>query len=166
MQLFMASGSKAPEANCTVDLLDSQGSVTDTKVLRFSVNATSVDDIAVSDGTREALSQGDSNAPRACASKCGMFNIVCLWWRGCTRELGLLGGGTAALLIACATPAACMHACRLHGSCSSPCVYLASCMPVGQCPHGKLQAGAGQRKGGQLWAHHAQQHKHAEGKLK
>jgi hypothetical protein len=58
MQLFMASGSKAPEANCTVDLLDSQGSVTDTKVLRFSVNATSVDDIAVSDGTREALSTG------------------------------------------------------------------------------------------------------------
>jgi len=88
-EVYMTSQAAVVGASCTVRVLDSQNKVTDTAVVRFDVNATSVDAQVMSDGTRETLS-GSAPAARTCLDKCGsVLNFVCLYLRGCNKELGL-----------------------------------------------------------------------------
>jgi hypothetical protein len=96
----MTAPDAAPAANCTLELLDSQGDVTDMAIVTFSVNATVTDLVPVSDGTRDALTGGDNgnSTARTCKERCGsMFNVLCLYWKGCTSELtgaiGIVLGG-------------------------------------------------------------------------
>lgn len=101
VQVYMASSDGAAQANCTIDLFDSQGQVTDTEVLSFVVNATvfeSLPDPMAPPAVRTTESFSPS-AVVSCIEKCGMFNAVCLWWRGCTGELAKLFGGIAGGLI-------------------------------------------------------------------
>ena len=88
LQLYMTAADGAESAECTIDMLDSQSDITDTKQLNFVVNATVTDSLALSDGTREGLTGGDSGH-RSCSDKCGgsMFNLVCFWWNSCKEEL-------------------------------------------------------------------------------
>jgi hypothetical protein len=88
VQLYMTAANQAGNATCTVDMLDSQGDVTDTAQVRFSVNATVTDTVAVSDGTRESLGGGDSGH-RTCQEKCGngIFNMLCFYWNNCKEQL-------------------------------------------------------------------------------
>lgn len=92
--------------NCTIDLFDSQGEVTDTRVLSFSVNATVYDPLP-DPLPPPAVKSTENFSPPAvvsCIEKCGMFNAVCLWWRGCTGEIAKLFGGIAGGLIGRAAP--------------------------------------------------------------
>jgi hypothetical protein len=51
------------------------------------VNATTTDERPVSDGTREALGPGDSGH-KSCRQRCGsLLNVVCLYWKGCKKEV-------------------------------------------------------------------------------
>jgi hypothetical protein len=88
MQLYMTATEGAESAACTMDMLNSQGDVTDSAQVQFTVNATVTDPIAVSDGTREALSRGDSGH-RTCQDKCGngMFNLLCFYWNSCKGQM-------------------------------------------------------------------------------
>lgn len=101
----MTAAEAADSAACTIDMLDSQGDVTDSKQLHFVVNATATDSLALSDGTRESLTGGDSGHT-SCADKCGggMFNLVCFWWNSCKEELAKAIGLIVGLLVFGAAP--------------------------------------------------------------
>jgi Male gamete fusion factor len=87
MQMYLTAADGAAAAECTAGLLDSQGELTDSRIVEFSVNATQTDPLAQSDGTRESLNGGDSGA-RTCADKCAnVFSLLCFWWKGCTAAL-------------------------------------------------------------------------------
>ena len=104
VQFYMTTADAAAEANCTVTLYDSQNTVTDEAVVVFSVNATVVDDQAVSDGTREELTDDDMPERRNCRDRCGLVNVPCMIWRRCGSALATLLGSCIAMLLTCAIP--------------------------------------------------------------
>ena len=68
-------------------MLDSQGELTDTRQILFSVNATATDSLSVSDGTRESLTGGDDGSV-SCSQRCGnAFALLCFYLKGCNSEL-------------------------------------------------------------------------------
>ena len=101
MQLYMASDQEAEQVNCTIDLFDSQGVVTDTAILGFGVNATVREPLPDPFPPPAIRTVENFTPPKVatCIDKCGMFNAVCLWWKGCTAEIAKLFGGIAGALI-------------------------------------------------------------------
>ena len=112
MQLYMASDQGEEQVNCTVDLFDSQGVVTDTAVLMFSVNATVYEALPDPFPPPAIRTVEDFTPPAvvSCIEKCGMFNLVCLWWKGCTGEIAKFFAGMAGGLLG-----------RVHSSLTTVC---------------------------------------------
>eukprot|EP00892_Ulva_mutabilis_P000250 jgi/Ulvmu1/10225/UM060_0025.1 len=101
-EFYMTTAAAATDANCTATLYDSQNEVTDEAVVRFSINATAVDGVAVSDGTREDLTGDGMSESQSCRDRCGPVNIPCLIWRRCGAELAtVLGTCVGVLLLVC-----------------------------------------------------------------
>jgi hypothetical protein len=150
LQVYFAD-SVAADANCTAALFNAAEALLDTFVVAFRVNATITDGLAVSDGTREALGSGD-NGQLSCTKRCGSwFNLICLYWKGCNKEL-------ATVLVLCALvptlgAAPLQRLCFKHPSnpaySSASCVrawhvhlaYLKYCIPAACCGCQALQRG-------------------------
>lgn len=86
-QISFADSRAEAEANCTTSLFSAADALLDIYVVSFSVNATTTDSIPISDGVRDSLGPGD-NGSRSCVERCGSWlNVVCLYFKGCTKEL-------------------------------------------------------------------------------
>lgn len=100
----MTTAEAASEANCTAVMFDSQNAITAEAMVEFGVNATVVDDLAVSDGTREDLSSDGTAGSATCRDTCGLVNVPCMIWRRCGSELAQLAGACIGVLTVCAPP--------------------------------------------------------------
>lgn len=83
--------------------------------MTFDVNATAVDDLAVSDGTRDNLTGDSMAASTSCRDACGLVNVVCLIWRRCGAELAQLIGAFIGVMLTRAHPDS-GAVCCCHGS--------------------------------------------------
>lgn len=90
-QMYLTAPEGTEEAVCSVTMLDSQGEVTDEREVRFQVNATDTDELAVSDGTREALDGGDSGH-RSCSGAilCSFVHVVSVQCARCSAARCML----------------------------------------------------------------------------
>lgn len=87
VQIYLTAPEGSKNASCIAEMLDSQNELTDSRMIVFSVNATVTDSLSVSDGTRESLTGGDSNA-MTCTQRCGnAFALICFYLKGCNAEL-------------------------------------------------------------------------------
>ena len=107
VQMYLTAPDGATSAECTADMLDSQGALTDTRQVLFSVNATVTDSLSVSDGTRESLTGGDRNA-RNCGCS-SFFSLLCFFRFGCT---GSMMKAIGTILTMLATGAHSLHGCK------------------------------------------------------
>jgi hypothetical protein len=121
LQVYLTAPEGSKNASCLAEMFDSQGELTDSRVVLFSVNATVTDSLSVSDGTRESLTGGDSNS-MTCTQRCGnAFALLCFYLKGCKSELAKAIGLIFFLMFVgahiCDRPECSMQACHAARTC-------------------------------------------------